>query len=112
MSNYNLKAKNRESGIIEDATAIDYGDSYEYIVDDMQYASKVFNELYEIVEDPNHPYGGIEEYDKKIEYVMKKDEQVHGCQYNDKNEIDIYFDGFKDGRAMMRIDLLNIIKPK
>lgn len=43
---------------------------------------------------------------------MKKDEQVHGCQYNDKNEIDIYFDGFKDGRAMMRIDLLKIIKPK
>jgi hypothetical protein len=49
-----------------------------------------------------------------IEKVMNKGEQCHGFQprgyATEEQEKEIYFDGFENGRAMMRIDLLGLIK--
>lgn len=53
---------------------------------------------------------------KQIEVVMNRQEICNGFQPRgigtEMEEKEIYFDGFDNGRAMMRIDLLQIIKTK
>ena len=53
MSNYNLKAKNKQTGEIEVFTAIDNSSSYDYLSEDLytHYSSKEFHDLYDIVEE-------------------------------------------------------------
>jgi len=57
---------------------------------------------------------GLEEVREKIKEIINKKEQVHGFQPyttgNEEFERKVFFDGFDDGRAMMKIDLLNLIK--
>lgn len=50
-----------------------------------------------------------EEEVKAIEECMKRKEIVNGCQYEDELQRKIYFEGFEDGRAMMIIDLGNVL---
>jgi hypothetical protein len=50
MSNYNLKAKNKITGIIEQFTVIDEGITYHFLQNGNEYLNKdKFNELYEEV---------------------------------------------------------------
>lgn len=66
MSNYNLKAKNKQTGEIveyEISNTTSYVTVYIKPNESLVIRESYFNELYEIVEDPNHPYGGVEVLD-------------------------------------------------
>lgn len=77
MSNYKLKAKHKVTGTIHDFTALDHVHSYSYISEEynMTFTSKEFNDLYDIVEDPDHPYVNME-----VEDINTCDCLEHTCQ--------------------------------
>ena len=46
---------------------------------------------------------------EELKIIIERKEQIHGNQYEGK-ERKIYFEGFDDGRAMIRIDLLELVR--
>jgi len=50
---------------------------------------------------------------KRIKALLQKEETVHGFQpfgyCEEAKEEEIYFTGFKDGRGLLKIDLLNLL---
>lgn len=61
MSNYNIKAKNKKTGAVNLFTVHKYYDG-EWNESPL-FEEDEFNEHYEVIEDPNHPYGGMEVLD-------------------------------------------------
>lgn len=56
----------------------------------------------------------MEEILKRLDTILERKEQVNGFQpfgYTDEQkEREIYFAGFEDGRAMLKIDLMSLKK--
>ncbi len=46
---------------------------------------------------------------EELKIIIERKEQINGNQYEGK-ERERYFEGFDDGRAMMRIDLLELVR--
>jgi hypothetical protein len=62
-----IKARNKLTGEVVGFNAINEGSYYSYVTyigkDEKRYDKFEFNDLFEVVEDINHPYGGLEVYD-------------------------------------------------
>lgn len=93
MSNYNLKAKHRKTGKIIEFTAFDnfngrrkYG--YKAIDSDYIFTEDKFDEHYEVVEDPNHPYGGMETWRDRFENSFFYQGEGHWGHYTSSYDED------------------------